>query len=258
MSIMQDYEKTRKLLGDRKYGAIGKYLNILCPQEKCDKFFEKIREYNDLPIEQQLIRQEKIKKEDGIIFLSDILYNKNEWKKFDKWYNENYLHRKVKVQTLWKSDFDDVRANIDLYQKGKLIANVTIKFDDDDINLVKTIDSSLSLKGIATFLAYEHFDIYATLPKISKTSKLMQEIFKDVCESESSMCYITESDWQEYYEDRFDNNDFLKLKEEVKKYSLEDVIALDYAEYKIIGFSNLETLFNDDKYIKERNKSYER
>ena len=45
-----------------------------------------------------------------------------------------------------------------------------------------------------------------------------------------------------------------KLKEEIKKYNLEDVITLNNYEYKVIGWGDLETRFNDDRNI-ERNKN---
>ena len=45
-----------------------------------------------------------------------------------------------------------------------------------------------------------------------------------------------------------------ELKEEIKKYNLEDVITLNNYEYKVIGWGDLETRFNDDRNI-ERNKN---
>lgn len=85
----------------------------------------------------------------------------------------------------------------------------------------------------------------------------MQEIYDNVCESEATMCHITNDDWKELYADRFTNKDITKLKEEVKKYKLDDVITFDDREYKIIGWGNLETSFNDDRKL-ERNKEMER
>ena len=50
-----------------------------------------------------------------------------------------------------------------------------------------------------------------------------------------------------------------KLKEEIKKYNLEDVITLNNYEYKVIGWGDLETRFNDDRNIeKNKNKDKER
>ena len=46
-----------------------------------------------------------------------------------------------------------------------------------------------------------------------------------------------------------------ELKEEVKEYKLDNVITFDDAEYKIIGWSDLETRFNDDRnFVKEKER----
>ena len=56
-----------------------------------------------------------------------------------------------------------------------------------------------------------------------------------------------------YMEDTFDftDEDLELLKEEIKKYSLEDVIGIDDGEYKIVGYGNLQFLFNDDRNVEE-------
>ena len=38
MSIMQDYEEARKMIGTKKYDAIEKYLEEVCPQSSYDKY----------------------------------------------------------------------------------------------------------------------------------------------------------------------------------------------------------------------------
>lgn len=68
------------------------------------------------------------------------------------------------------------------------------------------------------------------------------------------MCHITKDEWKDYYENFFNEIDIIKLKEEIKKYNLEDVITLNNYEYKVIGWGDLETRFNDDRNI-ERNKN---
>lgn len=54
MSILQDYEKIRQEIGQRKYNAIEKYLE-----------------------------------QNKNLLLSDIYYKKEEWDKFENWYSEN-------------------------------------------------------------------------------------------------------------------------------------------------------------------------
>ena len=249
MSLMQDYEEARDLIGHKKYDAISKYLDIVCPQEKCDRYFEAVNKNVNLPIEKQIYEQRKLEKEMGIVFLSDVLYKIEEWEKFDKWYNEDYLHRKVEIVNMWESSNEDVRANAILYQNNKMVANVVIDFPFGE-------NHSYSERQ-AKSVAYCNFDKYVSLPKISKCSKLLQEIYDVVCQSDSSMCFIDEENWKDDYSERYTDKDILRLKEEVKKYGLDDVITFDYDDCKIIGYGNVETSFNDYRDMK-RGRDYER
>ena len=63
------------------------------------------------------------------------------------------------------------------------------------------------------------------------------------------MCHIDINDWKNDYADRYTDEDFQKLKEEVKKLKLEDVITFDDCGYKIVGWGDLEISFNDDRNI---------
>lgn len=73
------------------------------------------------------------------------------------------------------------------------------------------------------------------------------------------MCHITKDEWKDYYENLFNEIDIIKLKEEIRKYNLEDVITLNNYEYKVIGWGDLETRFNDDRNIaRNKNKDKER
>ena len=38
MSIMQDFEEARKIIGPEKYDAIEKYLDEVCPRSNYDKY----------------------------------------------------------------------------------------------------------------------------------------------------------------------------------------------------------------------------
>ena len=102
-------------------------------------------------------------------------------------------------------------------------------------------------------LIYDNFNQYLKLPKLSSCTKLLQEIYDSVCESDATMCHITEEDWIEDYSDRFNDNDLKKLKMEVEKYGLQEVITFNDGEYKILGYGDLETRFNDDRdFLKKR------
>ena len=59
----------------------------------------------------------------------------------------------------------------------------------------------------------------------------------------------------EFYKEDFTDKDVDNLKKEVKELGLQEVITFDDAEYKIIGWGDLETRFNDDRYLQEKVKS---
>ena len=63
---------------------------------------------------------------------------------------------------------------------------------------------------------------------------------------------IIKGDWNEFYKDNFTEKDIDNLKKEVKELGLQEVITFDDAEYKIVGWGDLETRFNDDRYLQNR------
>ena len=66
------------------------------------------------------------------------------------------------------------------------------------------------------------------------------------------MCHITQEDWDQFYKDNFTEKDIDNLKKEVKELGLQEVITFVDAEYKIVGWGDLETRFNDDRYLQNR------
>ena len=48
----------------------------------------------------------------------------------------------------------------------------------------------------------------------------------------------------------YDDKDFENLKLEVENLGLQEVIGINDYKYKIIGYTDLETRFNDDRHIK--------
>ena len=63
------------------------------------------------------------------------------------------------------------------------------------------------------------------------------------------MCHISNEDWNDYYMDKYTDENIKNLEIEIKKYGLDEVICIDDGEYKIIGYGDLETRFNDDRNI---------
>ena len=218
MSILQEYEQIRREMGEKKYDSIEKYLET----------------HPD-------------------ILLSDILYKPEHYINFDKWYNWKILNRKVRINSIYETSFDDVRCDAVLYQNDKAIANIIASYDANEMNFRCNNDPNLAKEALRVSIL-DDFDKYIELPKISKCSKLLQDIYDDVCQSDSSMCHISEEDWNEFYKEDFTEKDIDNLKKEVKELGLHEVVTFDDGEYKIIGWGDLETRFNDDRYLQEKVK----
>lgn len=217
MSILQEYEQIRREMGEKKYDCIETYLNTH-PSD---------------------------------LLLSDILYKPEHYIDFDKWYNWKILNRTVKVNSIYETSFDDVRCDAILCINKKPVANIIASYQADELNFRCNNDPNLAKEAVRTAIL-DDFDKYMELPKISKCSKLLQEVYDDVCESDASMCHITQEDWDQFYKDNFTEKDIDNLKKEVKELGLQEVITFDDAEYKIVGWGDLETRFNDDRYLQNR------
>lgn len=255
MSILQEYEQIRKQIGYEKYDMIEQYLNEVSPQENQNKYDEELKLLKDLPFEEWLVQENKLKDKYNILLLSDILYKKSEWVKFETWYYENCKKEKVEVLSTWATDYDDIRCNAILYKDGLAVADVVGSYDETDVRYsIGEMDSLLDdefVKEACQTLIYDDFDEFLKLPSLAKCSKLLQEIYDSVRESDSAMCHIFDDEWEKYYSDRFSDKDIKKLEEEIKKYNLENIIEIydKGCQFRIIGYGDLETLFNDDRKI---------
>ncbi len=251
MSIFQEYEKLEKEIGYEKYNAINKYLIKNVSNENINKYFKEMSKIDfSLPNYDEKIS--KLKKKYGIILLADVLYKKNEWQKFENWYNEDYLNRNIKILNIWVNDYDELYCKAILYQNGKKLANINTSFCDTELeysNDKKDLEMNYELIE-QTFKnkIYNNFDYYIRLPKISNYSKILQTIYDIVCESNSNMCHITDEEFKEYYAEDYDK-DFEILEKEIEELGLENTIELG-GEYKIASYGGLETMFNDDRNLK--------
>lgn len=258
MSVLQEYEMIRKGIGYDKFDSINEYLSVLCPKEQYEKYEKELQTINNLPNEKWLEKKKKLENKYNIVNLSDILYKPEYWEKYEEWYNEQHLHRKVEIVDTWTSDYDDIRCNAILYENNKEVANIIASYDETDLRYsIGDEDSEMNDKFVKRAfknLIYYEFDKYLELPKISECSELLQEVYDNVCESDVSMCHISNEDWKDYYIDTYTENDLATLKEEIKKYGLEEVIETDTGEYKIIGYGDLETKFNDDRFLDKQLK----
>lgn len=226
ISILQEYEKIRELIGDDRWNNIDNYI-----------------------------------KENPELTFDKLIYNMFNWIKFDRWYNREIKHQEVKILGTWGTDYGDIACQAVLYKNGKKVANIMDSEEETTIRYVYgDSHSELTEKLVeASFesLINNSFDYYLELPKTSECSKLLQKIYDCVSESDASMCHVDEEDWLYWMENYdFKEDDIEVLKEEIKKYDLDDVIGLGDSGYKIVGYGNLQFLFNDDRDI-EKEESYE-
>ena len=97
MSILQDFEEARKMIGHKKYDAIDIYLNEICPQDNWKAYKKELKEIDHLEINEWEKQKKKLQQKYGIIFLDDVLYSEEGWNKFEEWY-KNYISKEVKVK----------------------------------------------------------------------------------------------------------------------------------------------------------------
>ncbi len=86
MSLLQDYEEAREKIGHKKYDAIEVYLNEICPQDNWKTYKKELKKIDHLEINEWEKQKKKLEKKYGIVFLDDILYSEEGWKKFEEWY----------------------------------------------------------------------------------------------------------------------------------------------------------------------------
>lgn len=93
MSITQDYEEIKKRIGVKKYSALDRYIQKFGKNAEWNKGIKEIRPIEDIKQweEKYFELHEKCKP----IFIEDVVMNKEEWNKFENWYNnEKNKHKK--------------------------------------------------------------------------------------------------------------------------------------------------------------------
>ncbi len=221
MSIFQEYEEIKKMVGKEKWESIDEYINKVHPELRLDQ----------------------------------IIYNSNNWIEFEKWFYKNLKGSAVNVCDVWKTDYGDYKALAEVGQNKELNGTIITSYDEQAIRNITDIEKgSLTvneLKNAFAVLICSDIEKYLKLPTISNVSKLLKEIYDCVVTSECSMCHIDYDEWEDFYDD-YNERDIEQLKKEIEKYNLEEVIEIDNGEYKIVGYGDLETRFLDDRnYCKE-------
>ena len=164
--------------------------------------------------------------------------------------------------SVWPTDYGDIGCTAILYKNKIPVAKIYDSYDKSILKEVfaysgKKFNEKIMKKSFKS-LILNKFNSYIELPKIRECSDLLQEVFDSVCSSESGMCHIDYNDWKDYYTEKYTDKDLEVLNEEIQKYRLEDVIEVDNGEYQILGYSNLQFMFNDTKeFEKEREMAIE-
>lgn len=221
MSIFQEYEEIKKMVGKEKWESIDEYINKVHPELRLDQ----------------------------------IIYNSNNWIEFEKWFYKNLKGSTVNVCDVWETDYGDYKALAEIGKNKELEGTIITSYDEQVIrNITDKEKGSLTvneLKNAFAVLICSDIEKYLKLPTISNVSKLLKEIYDCVVTSECSMCHIDYNEWEDFYDD-YNERDIEQLKKEIEKYNLKEVIEIDNGEYKIVGYGDLETRFLDDRnYCKE-------
>ncbi len=251
MSVLDEYEIVPSIMDKDEYAMIDRYISKSCSKGNYEKYEKELQNIRKFPFEQWLKAKQKLEKEYNIIFFYDVIYNQEEYAKYNAWFNNVYNKRKVDILNIYDNTQGYIRCNAILYKKGKPIANVVVSYDEDYIDYIKGYSGS-SEKDIFKSLIYRDYERLISLPSISNCSLLLQDLYDRVCESDSSMFFVDDDEmWNDLFSDKYSQKDIEILKDEVRKYNLNDVITFDDNNYKIICYGKLETSFNDDRKIKK-------
>ena len=92
MSIMQDYEELRNIIGHKKYDAIEEYVETFGNIKEYNEGVKKLRDIKH--INKWEDEMQKLHKKCKPIFIEDVAMNKEEWEKFEKWYADKLQKKK--------------------------------------------------------------------------------------------------------------------------------------------------------------------
>ena len=160
------------------------------------------------------------------------------------------ISRNVDLISSWETDFGDYQARVKVGENNKNIGEVVVSYEEQRLyDLIGKKDYSKITKkeiemAISVLVLNEDFEKLKSLPKISTFSELMQRVYDNVCESESSMCFI-END------NEVSEQDIEKLKEEVKEFGLSDCVRFNEDDCLITAYGDLETSFIDDRGVRK-------
>ena len=149
--------------------------------------------------------------------------------------------KRVEIIDVFESDIGVYYAEALLYKDEKPIARVIEGCNIHYANEMM-LNSNQNVEEFFEEFIYSNYDLYLKLPQIDNCSKLLQDIYSTVETSESCMCWISEDEWNSYYNE-YNDKDLNKLEKEIKKYKLKNVLTINEDGYKIIAYGDLQTKF---------------
>ena len=158
--------------------------------------------------------------------------------------------RNADLISCWETDFGDYQARLKIGENNENIGEVVVSYETQKLYdmISKTDYSKITRReievAISILVLNNDFEDLKRLPKISKFSELMQRVYDNVCESESSMCFIED-------DDEVNEQDIEKLKEEVKEFGLSDCVRFNEDDCLITAYGDLETSFIDDRGVRK-------
>ena len=155
---------------------------------------------------------------------------------------------KYKLLNYW-NDQDDLYVNYTVEDlETNEIADVIEYYNTSDIGCDYNSASMEVIENSLYRLIEKNNGKEFNMPKVSELSPLLKYIYDFVCESESNMCHIDNSDWEDIKEEQdFTDEDVGNLQYEIEKYNLYDYLYLEDHEYKICAYGGLQCCFNDDR-----------
>ena len=244
MSILQDLEMIRKDIPQEERDA----MDLYCVMNN--------EPYTVGYIEETIGIREGTECTSKMLYLNDILYNMEEYAKFNKWYNEKIASRGVVIKDSWvEKDYDLMYFIGSLYESGKYLGDIVEAFEEEELRYNLSSSPHLELSShlcncSAQTLIRDSFDKYVNLPRLNKCSKLLQRIYDDVLDSVEAIWFIDEDLWAETYAKEFSEDDLENLWAEVDKYKLEKYIESGY-DCLLIGYYDLIRQFLDDRDLQK-------
>lgn len=146
MSIMQDYEEYREQIGAKKYDAIDEYIQLFGKTKEWEEGIKEIRKIKDI---QEWEKQNKeLHKRCKPVFIEDVVLNREEWEKFEDWYEDRNTYiikvwqnsdlREAGLSDILEIGIEDLKTAVDKAKKiyeNNCYASIEVQTGDEEKTL---------------------------------------------------------------------------------------------------------------------------